>query len=492
MATAPNRCQICKRVCRGLRRSCAGVRCSKPEVVTVRKPSRLVSVVAIMSVCLMSLVWGAPPASAQRRSEMQILSDAETDHIIRKMARPIFQAAGIDPDSVQILLINDPTVNAFVAGGQNIFIHTGLLLDVDNADQLLGVIAHETGHISGGHLVRGAEAMDNAFLASLLGMGLGIAGGLASRNAGAGAAGVMLGQHLAERNYLSFSRTQEASADQAGLSFLEQSGISAKGMETFLEKLGVNDPLMNDRDAGYRLTHPLTRERIDAVKAFVARSRYSNAQLPSATEADLRRVQAKLYGYLDPRGALVRYKVNDPSPAARYGRAYAYFRQGDVKQATPLVDGLIADEPKNPYLYEMKGDLMLQTGRAPDAVAPYRKAVEMAGSDAGTIRVSLAHALLEQHDPRLADEALKNLQIASKGKAQSAFLWRLTAQAWSMKKNDGMVAYATAEEALARGDMPMAKAQAERAERMLPAGSPGWLRAQDIRGQTGGADKPER
>ena len=361
----------------------------------------------------MSLVWGAPPASAQRRSEMQILSDAETDHIIRKMARPIFQAAGVDPDSVQILLINDPTVNAFVAGGQNIFIHTGLLLDVDNADQLLGVIAHETGHISGGHLVRGAEAMDNAFLSSLLGMGLGVIGGLASRNAGAGAAGVMLGQHLAERNYLSFSRTQEASADQAGLSFLEQSGISAKGMETFLEKLGVGDPLMNDRDAGYRLTHPLTRERIDAVKSFVARSRYANAHLPAATEDDLRRIQAKLYGYLDPRGALQRYKANDPSPAARYGRAYAYFRQGDIKQATPLIDGLIADEPKNPYLYEMKGDLMLQTGRAPDAVAPYRKAVELAGSEAGTIRVSLAHALLEQHDPRLADEALKNLQVAS-------------------------------------------------------------------------------
>ncbi len=423
---------------------------------------------------------------------MQILGDAETDHIIRKMARPIFQAAGIDPDSVQILLVNDQSVNAFVAGGQNIFLHTGLLLTVDNADQLLGVIAHETGHIAGGHLVRGTEAMDNAFLSSLLGMGLGIVGGLASGNAGAGAAGVMLGQHLAERNYLSFSRTQEASADQAGLSFLEQSGISAKGMEAFLEKLGVGEPLMNDRDAGYRMTHPLTRERIEAVKAFVARSRYADAPLPAATEADLRRIQAKLYGYLDPRGALQRYKANDPSVAARYGRAYAYFRQGDIRQAAPLVDGLIAQEPKNPYLQEMKGDLMLQTGRAPDAVAPYRKAIELAGSEAGTIRVSLAHALLEQQDPRLADEALKNLQIAAKGKAQSAFLWRLTAQAWSMKKNDGMVAYATAEEALARGDMPMAKAQAERAERLLPAGSPGWLRAQDIRGQTGGAggDKP--
>ncbi|CAO3418343.1 M48 family metalloprotease [Azospirillum doebereinerae] len=455
----------------------------------MRKPSRLVSVVAIVSVFVMSLVWGAPPASAQRRPEMQILSDAETDHIIRKMARPIFQAAGIDPDSVTILLVNDPSLNAFVAGGQNIFLHTGLIQSIDDVGQLLGVIAHETGHISGGHLVRGADAMENAFLSSLIGMGLGIVGGIASRNAGAGAAGVMLGQHLAERNLLSFSRSQEASADQAGLSFLEQSGMSATGMLTFLQKLGVGDPLLNDRDAGYRLTHPLTRERIASVQAFVEHSRFANTPTLAAVNEDFRRIQAKLNGYLDPAGALRRYKADDRSAVARYGRAYAYFRRGDVKQATPLVDGLIAEDPRNPYLHEMKGDLALQTGRAPDAVAPYRKAVELAGTEAGSIRVSLAHALLEQHEPRLADEALKNLQIAAKTQAQSAFLWRLTAQAWSMKNNPGMLAYATAEEALARGDLPMAKFNAERAETLLPAGSPGWLRAQDIRGQTGGSDK---
>nr|WP_274389817.1 M48 family metalloprotease [Azospirillum doebereinerae] len=439
----------------------------------------------------MSLVWGAPPASAQRRPEMQILSDAETDHIIRKMARPIFQAAGIDPDSVTILLVNDASLNAFVAGGQNIFLHTGLIQSIDDVGQLLGVIAHETGHISGGHLVRGADAMENAFLSSLIGMGLGIVGGIASRNAGAGAAGVMLGQHLAERNLLSFSRSQEASADQAGLSFLEQSGMSAMGMLTFLQKLGVGDPLLNDRDAGYRLTHPLTRERIASVQAFVDHSRFANTPTPAAVNEDFRRIQAKLNGYLDPAGALRRYRADDRSAVARYGRAYAYFRRGDVKQATPLVDGLIAEDPRNPYLHEMKGDLALQTGRAPDAVAPYRKAVELAGSEAGSIRVSLAHALLEQHEPRLADEALKNLQIAAKTQAQSAFLWRLTAQAWSMKDNPGMLAYATAEEALARGDLPMAKFNAERAEKLLPAGSPGWIRSQDIRGQTGGRDAPK-
>ncbi|MBP2294831.1 M48 family metalloprotease [Azospirillum rugosum] len=451
----------------------------------MRKPSRLVSVVAMVAVMVLS--W-TPPAGAQRRQEMQLLSDAETEHIIRDMARPIFQAAGIDAAAVNIILVNDNTINAFVAGGQNIFLHTGLLLNVDDAGQLLGVIAHETGHIAGGHLVRGADAMENAFLSSLIGMGIGVLGGIAAKNAGAGAAGLMLGQHLAERNFLSFSRSQESSADQAGLSYLEQSGISARGMETFLEKLGVNeDPLLtSDPDAGYRRTHPLTRERLDSVERFVANSRYGNRPIPAAWNEQFRRIQAKLYAYLDPNGALRRYRADDPSFVARYGRAYAYFRRGEVKQALPLVDGLIAQEPKNPFMYEVKGDLMLQTGRAPDAVAPYRKAIELQ-PDANSIRVSLAHALLEQNDPRLADEALKNLQVAAKSQqGQSSFLWRLQAQAWSMKGNNGMVAYATAEEAFARGDKPMARAQAERAEKLLPAGSPGWLRAQDIRGQAGG------
>ncbi|MBP2311141.1 M48 family metalloprotease [Azospirillum soli] len=447
----------------------------------MRKPSRLVSVIAIFAVMILS--W-TPPAGAQRRPEMQLLSDAETEHIIRDMARPIFQAAGIDADTVNIILVNDNTINAFVAGGQNIFLHTGLLLGVDDAGQLLGVIAHETGHIAGGHLVRGSEAMENAFLSSLIGMGLGIVGGIAAGNAGAGAAGVMLGQHLAERNFLSFSRSQESSADQAGLSYMEQAGVSARGMVSFLEKLGADEPVLTDRDQGYRRTHPLTRERIDSVRNFVDHQRAGNKPIPAAWNENFHRIQAKLYAYLDPNGALRRYRAEDRSFVARYGRAYAYFRRGEVKQALPLVDQLIAEEPKNAFLHEMKGDLMLQNGRAADSVAPYRKAIELQ-PDANSIRVSLGHALLEQNDPRLADEALKHLQVASKTQG-SAFLWRLTAQAWSMKGNNGMVAYATAEEAFARGDKPMARAQAERAERLLPVGSPGWLRAQDIRGQAGG------
>jgi len=447
----------------------------------VREPRRLVSVVAIVS--MLAVSWTVP-AGAQRQPELQLLSDAETEHTIREMARPIFNAAGIDPQAVNIVLVNDRTLNAFVAGGQNIFLHTGLLLQTD-ANQLVGVIAHETGHIAGGHLIRGAEAMESAFLSSLIGMGIGVIGGLAAKNAGAGMAGIMLGQSMAQNQYMSFSRAQESSADQAGLGYMEQAHLSSKGLLTFLEKLNAEDPVLNDRDASYTRTHPMTRERMDSVRQMVQRSRWNDGAVPAAQQERYTRIQAKLYAYLDPLGALRRYRADDGSVVARYGRAYAYFRRGEVKQALPLADGLIQQEPQNAYFHEMKGDLLLQNGRAVEAVGPYRKAVSLA-PDANPIRVSLAHALLEQHDPKQADEAIRNLQVAAKSQqGQSAFLWRLMAQAWSMKDNPGMVAYASAEEAFAQGDRPRAIAMAERAEKLLPAGSPGWLRAQDIRSQIG-------
>ncbi|WP_247877863.1 M48 family metalloprotease [Azospirillum sp. TSO22-1] len=447
----------------------------------MREPRRLVSVVAIVS--MLAVSWTVP-AGAQRQPELQLLSDAETEHTIREMARPIFNAAGIDPQAVNIVLVNDRTLNAFVAGGQNIFLHTGLLLQTD-PNQLVGVIAHETGHIAGGHLIRGAEAMENAFLSSLIGMGIGVIGGLAAKNAGAGMAGIMLGQAMGQNQYMSFSRAQESSADQAGLSYMEQAHLSSKGLLTFLEKLNAEDPVLNDRDATYARTHPLTRERMDSVRQMVQRSRWNDGIVPAAQQEHYARIQAKLYAYLDPLGALRRYRAEDGSVVARYGRAYAYFRRGEVKQALPLADGLIQQEPQNAYFHEMKGDLLLQNGRAVEAVGPYRKAVALA-PDGNPIRVSLAHALLEQHDPKQADEAIKNLQVAAKSQqGQSAFLWRLMAQAWSMKDNPGMVAYASAEEAFAQGDRPRAIAMAERAEKLLPAGSPGWLRAQDIRSQIG-------
>lgn len=444
-----------------------------------RKPSGVVSVVAIVA---LFLGVTTAPASAQR--QMQFLSDAETEHTIRDMVRPVFEAAGLNPESINIVLINDRSLNAFVSGGQNIFIHTGLLLEVANSNQLIGVIAHETGHIAGGHLARGAEAASNAFLAQMIGLGLGIVGGIASRNSSVGAAGAMFGQHLAERNYLGFTRGQESAADNAGLTYLEKAGISPRGTLEFLEKLDQQNPLLTkDSEVAYTVTHPLTRERIDNVRAAVARSRFANKPPLPKDEEGLHRVQAKLQAYLDPALALRKYRQDDTSVVARYGRAYAYFRQGDGKNALPLVDGLIAAEPKNPFFHETRGDLMLQTGKPADAVPSYRKAVELDGS-LMPIRVSLSHALLEQNDPKLADEAIRNLNLVVRSPEESGFAWRLMARAQNLKGDQAMTLIATAEDAMISGELPRAKSLAERAEKMLPAGSPGWLRAQDIRSAT--------
>lgn len=452
-----------------------------------RELRRLVSLVAMVT-----LILGSVPVAAQTR-RVSYLSDAETEHSIREMMRPIFQVAGLSPDGINIALVNDKTLNAFVAGGRNIFIHTGLLLEMENSDQLIGVLAHETGHIAGGHILRGREAMGRSLLAQLVGLGLGIAGGIASGNANVGVAGAMLGQQVGSRNYLAFSRGQESTADQAGLSYLEKAGISAKPLYRFLEKLGADNPVLTrDRDVGYVVTHPLTVERLDALKAAIERSPNSAKPSDPARDEALRRIQAKLQGYLDPDAALRRYKADDASIASRYGRAYAYFTRGDGKNAFPLIDGLIKAEPKNAFFHEMRGDLSLGNGDAAGAIPSYREAVRLAPPDCPSIRVSLAHALLERNDPKLAAEAIKQLDEAVRTREESAFAWRLMARAYAMRGNEPMATAASAEEAMLSGDVPRARVLADRAEKTLPKGSPGWLRAQDIRSQVDeGGDKDD-
>jgi len=432
------------------------------------------------------------PVAAQTR-RMQYLSDAETEHSIREMMRPIFQVAGLAPDGVNIALVNDKTLNAFVAGGRNIFIHTGLLLEMENSDQLIGVLAHETGHIAGGHLLRGRDAMGQSLLAQLMGLGLGIAGGIASGNASVGMAGAMLGQQVGTRNLLAFSRGQESTADQAGLTYLDKVGVSAKPLFHFLEKLGAENPLITrERDAGYQTTHPMTTERLAALKAAVDRSPNMNKPSDPARDEALRRIQAKLAGFLDPDGALRRFKADDSAISSRYGRAYAYFTRGDGKNAFPIIDGLIKSEPKNPFFREMRGDLSLRNGDAAGAIPSYREAVRLAPADCPSIRVSLAHALLERDDPKLAEEAIKQLDEAVRTREESAFAWRLMARAYAMRGDEPMATVASAEEAMLSGDTARARVLAERAEKTLPTGSAGWLRAQDIRGQVdkgGGASE---
>lgn len=459
-----------------------GVRCEKEGALGKFFRSML----AGGMVAVFLVVGAMAPAEAQQR-RLQFIRDAEIEHIIRTYAQPLFEAAAIDPDSVEIAIVKDPSLNAFVAGGMNLFLHTGLLLEADEPGQLIGVVAHEIGHIAGGHLIRAREAMEGASAQAILSMLLGLGAAVASGEAGAGAAVIMGGQEMARRSFLSFSRTQESSADQAGLSYMERAGFSARGLVKFLEKLASQELLPANQQVEFVRTHPLTRERIDTVAAFVARSRNSDKPFPPEFVEMHERMRAKLLGFINPAVALQRYREGDASIAARYGRAIALYQRGDLKAALPLIDDLIKAEPRNAFFHELKGQVLLENGRVRESLAPYRRSVELLPESA-LLRGALAHALIETNDDSLVDEALRNLREAAAKEQRSPFTWRLMATAYGRKGDEGMLAYSMAEEALARGDGPKARFHAERAENLLPAGSPGWIRAQDIRTQSAKAE----
>ncbi|WP_247880979.1 M48 family metalloprotease [Skermanella sp. TT6] len=428
------------------------------------------------------VVVSAAPAEAQQR-RLQFIRDAEIEHIIRTYAGPIFEASGINGDSVEIALVKDSSLNAFVAGGMNLFIHTGLLQESENPDELIGVIAHEIGHIAGGHLIRTQEAMEGASAQAILSALLGIGAALATGEAGAGAAILGGGQEMARRSYLAYSRAQESTADQAALGYMDQAGVSARGLLNFLEKLAGQDLRPTDRQDAFVRTHPLTQDRIESVRYHVEHSRVSDRKAPAEFVEMHARMKAKLMGFIQPQIALHRYRDSDTEVAPRYGRAIALYQRGDIRQALPLIDQLIKEEPDNPFFHELKGQVLLENSRVAESIAPYRKAVELL-PDSALLRSSLAHALVETNDDSLLDEALKHLKAAAAKEPRTPFTWRLIATVYGRENQQGMLSYALAEEAMARGDRAVARFHAEKAENQLPAGSPGWIRAQDIRTAT--------
>ena len=427
------------------------------------------------------MVWCLPPAEAQTRS-IRFIRDAEIEHIIRGFAEPILQAAGVEPQAVTVYLVDDPSLNAFVTGGQNMFLHTGLLMQADDAGQLLGVMAHETGHISGGHLARGAEALEQARTQALITSILGLAAAAVSGQPGVAAAAVGGGQSMAERGLLSYTRSMENAADQAALTYLDRVGVSAEGMLSFLEKLEDQELVPASRQVEYVRTHPMTRDRVDAVRAHVAQSRHTGQPLPPVTEEGFRRMQAKLVGFLEPRQALRRYPESDQSVAARYGRAIAVYRQGQLDAALAAMDALIAEEPGNPFFLELKGQMLLEHGRLEEARPYYQQAAQLYPREP-LLLVPLAQIKLDSGDPADQASAIDDLTEALQIDNGMPRAWRLLATAYGRSGDIGMAAMALAEEALAQRDAVTALQQVNRAEALLPEGSPGWLRLQDIRRQ---------
>ena len=435
----------------------------------------------LLATLVLALAVPASPASAQQTARRSFIRDAEVENTIRAFATPLFQAAGLDPEGVRIHLLIDPSLNAFVAGGQNMFFHTGLLVRAEHPGQLIGVIAHETGHISGGHLVRLQDAVGNASTEALMGMLLGAALGAASGRGDVGTAVIMGSQEMAVRNLMAFSRTQEGSADQAGLSYLEATRQSAKGFLEFFEILGDQELLVAARQDPYVRTHPLTRDRVANVRDYVNKSPYSDTpHRPEFVEMH-KRMRAKLFGFLEsPVRTYQRYKETDDSLDSRYARAIASYRKPDMATALPLIDGLIADRPNDPYFWELKGQMLFENGRGAEALAPYRKAVQLLPENA-LLRIGLAQVEVEQEDPALLDDAKVNLNKALQNEPNNHSAWRLLAIAHGRLGEEGMAAYAMAEQTLLEGKLTDAAFHAGKAERLLPRSGPVWLRIQDIK-----------
>lgn len=433
--------------------------------------------------------FGTAPAfdAAAQQRELRFIRDTEIENAMRVYLAPIFDAAGLDPASVRIQLIQNDAINAFVAGGMNIFIHTGLLMQADGPDEVIGVLAHEVGHITGGHLARFQENAENAQIQGLAAMILGAAAAIAAGEPGGVQAATALGSRIGRRSFLNYTRQMERSADQAAMDFLREAGFTPEGYRKILEKLARRAKLYSASANPYEQTHPVTEDRI----AFVENQLANWPEVEGIPEnfVDLHeRMKAKLIGYIEePERVMETYPPDDDSLDGRYARAVAHMRAYQREEAVALADGLIADYPDDPFFRELKGDIYLNTGQVRDAIEPYEKAIEMLPW-AALIRINLARAMLELGEPRYEEQALDHLTKARRYEPDSTELWRLTAAAHTRLGNSGQAALAQAERAFRTGRTAEAKTYASRAMAELGEGTAGWLRAQDISLQLEKAD----
>lgn len=426
----------------------------------------------------------AEPALAQSRGAgLALIRDAEIEHTIRAYSTPIFQAAGLSTARIQVHLVNDNRLNAFVAGGRHMFINTGLLTRAEHAGQVIGVIAHETGHIVGGHLVRLQRELEDAQIKQIIATLLSVGAAVAARDSRVAVAGAGLGARLTEGAFYQFTRTQENAADSFGLTALDRVGISARGLYEFLQILGEQEMLYAARQDPYLRTHPITRERVDKVRQHLAQSPYADRPLPKSFEAMHTRMRAKLIGFLRPPEQVFQaYQGREQTLEARYALAVAYHQDARLERALQFIDGLIKEQPNDAYFHELRGQILFENGRVREAVDAYERAAKHAPGEA-LIRVGLGQAQLESGDPRLERAALANLKESVRQDDTYPLTWRLLSAAYGKAGDAGNAALALAEYAYLAQDLPMLRGAIARAERGLKTGTPAWLRLQDLQAQ---------
>ncbi len=409
-----------------------------------------------------------------------LIRDSEIEEMLRDFTNPILRAAGLDSTSVDLYIVNDPSLNAFVTRGQNIFLHTGLIIEAESPNQLKGVIAHEAGHIAAGHLARRDQQNKSAYGAMLIAAGVGIAAMLA----GEGGAGAMIlggSSQFGAIDALAHSRISEASADQAAAKYLDTSGQSADGLLKFFEKFRYQEVLSPARRYPYFLGHPLSSDRIEKLREIAAESPNYENRDPEEDQHALEMAHAKLIGFIDaPQTVFSKYPPQDTSTQARYARAVAYYRAADLKNAIKSIDSLIEEDPNNPYFYELKGQIYYESGKADLAVEPLRNAIRLK-PDTPLFEIALAQALLvNENSSENINEAVELLKLALHEEPTNGMGWYQLSIAYDRLRQPALARYAIAEQAFAMGNYQRARSFAVQAQSGLVNNKPQWRRASDI------------
>jgi predicted Zn-dependent protease len=425
-------------------------------------------------------------AAAAENQRLTIIRDAEIEALLRDYAEPIFAAAGITSNDAEIVIVLNKQFNAFVASGRRMIIHTGALLEAETPNEVIGVLAHETGHLAGGHLeslrneVARAQAIGAAVSAlGMAGMVAGVASGTGS-GAQMGSALAMMGPSLAERSLLSYRRTQELAADRAALSYLNATHQSARGMVKTFERF-ADQQLFSARYADpYAQTHPMARDRLQQLEEAAHQNPYWDAVDGDQMQLRHDMMRAKLSGFSEsPSMVGRRFPRSDDSMPAQYARAIVAYRTGGTVEAVRAIDALIGRVPNYPYFHELKGQALLEAGHAREAIAPLRQAVALA-PQAGLIRIMLGHALLQTGNDAELEEAVANLITGLRSDTLASVGYRHLATAYHRQGKFAQAELATAEGLLIDGDIDSAKVFAQRAQAKFGRGSPGWLKAEDI------------
>ena len=417
--------------------------------------------------------------SAQAQRSLPLVRDAEIEALIQDYTAPIFRAAGINRGGVEVFLLNKNDFNAFVTGTR-MFINTGAIMQADTPNEIIGVFAHETGHIVGGHLVRLRDRLEKAQILSVLGLLAG-AGAAASGSTQGGAAIIAGSQGITQRGLLAYQREDEIAADRAGVSLLNKTKQSGRGMLKTFERLGKNPLFSSGRLDPYAISHPVPRERIALLSNVVQKSPHYNQ--PDSASLQLRHdlARAKIAAYAGGAG-LVRniFRKELNGIAGTYGIAISHFLSGVPRRGLPMMDKLIKKMPSNPYFHEMKGEMLLRSGKAAKAATSFQKAVSLDKRQNGLLRIQLGHALLETNSKKNLASAIKTLKQGTSRDPYSSAGYGYLARAYGANGQRNLALAATAEARYLQGNLRDAKQFALRAQPNIKKGSPQWLRLQDI------------